>query len=272
MTTIAILTAAGSGTRLGRDIPKALVEIDGVPLVTHAARRLAASGVVDSIVVTCPPGLASVVADVVARDALVGVPVRVVDGGATRQASVAAGLALAGPDDDVVLVHDAARPFASAALVRRVVSAVRDGHRAVVPGVPVVDTIKTVTDADLPPAPAPSGTGAMGAVVAEPVISTPQRAQLRAVQTPQGFDRALLERAHDAAAHRAVDAPATDDAGLVEALGERVVVVAGEDAALKVTTERDLVLATLYARQAEKDPGDGARPVGGAHARSGADR
>ncbi|WP_036964122.1 IspD/TarI family cytidylyltransferase, partial [Promicromonospora kroppenstedtii] len=128
MTTLAILTAAGSGTRLGRDLPKALVELDGFPLVLHAARRLAASGVVDSLVVTAPDGLTDVMTDLLANDPHVQVPVQVTDGGPTRQASVGAGLALARADDDVVLVHDAARPLVPADLVRRVVGAVRSGH------------------------------------------------------------------------------------------------------------------------------------------------
>ncbi|MGW8567797.1 2-C-methyl-D-erythritol 4-phosphate cytidylyltransferase [Isoptericola sp. NPDC055881] len=237
MTTLAILTAAGSGTRLGRDLPKALVTLGGFPLVVHAARRLASSGVVDSLVVTCPAGLDAAVRDVVAQDPHVALPVRVVEGGATRQASVAAGLALAGPDDDVVLVHDAARPLAPPQLVRRVVEAVRAGHRAVVPGLPVTDTVKRVA----------AGPPADGGLAVERVLETPDRALLRAVQTPQGFDRALLVRAHAAGAARAgaEGLAATDDAGLVEALGEPVHVVAGDAAALKITTERDLLVATL---------------------------
>ncbi|QAY69171.1 IspD/TarI family cytidylyltransferase [Xylanimonas protaetiae] len=249
MTTVAILTAAGSGTRLGRDLPKAFVEVAGVPMVVHAARRLAASAVVDAVVVTAPHRLVTQMADVVSGDPQVTVPVRVVAGGSTRQESVAAGLAAADAAD-VVLVHDAARPFASADLVRRVVAAVRDGHGAVVPGLPVVDTVKAVSAAShdfrTPPRPAATPSGAP--ITVEPVTSTPDRALLRAVQTPQGFDRALLERAHAAAAGRAADAHATDDAGLVEALGEQVVVVPGEESALKITTERDLYLAALYAR------------------------
>ncbi|MEU2200897.1 2-C-methyl-D-erythritol 4-phosphate cytidylyltransferase [Isoptericola sp. NPDC019482] len=238
MTTLAILTAAGSGTRLGRDLPKALVALGGFPLVVHAARRLAASGVVDSLVVTCPAGLDAAVRDVVAQDPHVDVPVRVVEGGSTRQASVAAGLALAGPEDDVVLVHDAARPLAPPRLVRRVVEAVRGGHGAVVPGLPVADTVKRV-------APASSAGGV------ERVVETPDRAVLRAVQTPQGFDRALLERAHARGASRATaeGLAATDDAGLVEALGEAAYVVAGEESALKITTERDLQVATLLLQE-----------------------
>jgi 2-C-methyl-D-erythritol 4-phosphate cytidylyltransferase len=251
MTTMAILTAAGSGTRLGRSVPKALVEVGGLPMVAHAARRLAASGVVDSLVVTAPPGLVTAVSDLLAGDQHVTVPVRVVAGGDTRQASVGAGLALAAADDDVVLVHDAARPFASPALVRRVVAAVQAGHAAVVPGVAVVDTIKTVSPAlilnDV------AGQRPAGGVV-EPVTATPDRAALRAVQTPQGFDRGLLVRAHAAGAARsAAGHPvATDDAGLDEALGEPVVVVPGEDAALKITTERDLHLAALYLDASEE--------------------
>lgn len=240
MTTVAILTAAGSGTRLGRDLPKAFVEVAGVPMVVHAARRLAASGVVDTIVVTAPHRLVGQMTDVVAGDAQVTVPVRVVAGGSTRQESVAAGLAAADADADVVLVHDAARPFASADLVRRVVAVVRDGHGAVVPGLPVVDTVKAVSAA-LHDSRTPTA-------AVEPVTSTPDRSVLRAVQTPQGFDRAVLERAHAAGAARDFGAHATDDAGLVEALGEQVVVVPGEESALKITTERDLYLAGLYAR------------------------
>ncbi|MFI2103024.1 2-C-methyl-D-erythritol 4-phosphate cytidylyltransferase [Isoptericola sp. NPDC019693] len=241
MTTLAILTAAGSGTRLGRDLPKALVALAGFPLVVHAARRLAASGVVDSLVVTCPAGLDVAVRDVVAQDPHVDVPVRVVEGGATRQASVAAGLALAAPGDDVVLVHDAARPLAPPLLVRRVVEAVRAGHGAVVPGLPVTDTVKRVV-----PVPAAGGLGV------ERVVETPDRAELRAVQTPQGFDRALLERAHaqGAARARAEGRAATDDAGLVEALGEAAYVVPGEEAAMKITTERDLQVAALLLGEA----------------------
>ena len=180
MTTLAILTAAGSGSRLGRDLPKALVELDGFPLVLHAARRLAASGVVDSIVVTAPDGLVGVMADLIAGDPHVGIPVRVTDGGPTRQASVAAGLALARPEDDVVLVHDAARPLVPSALVQRVVSAVRSGHGAVVPGLPVTDTVKQVR---------PDGD-------AELVTGTPDRSAGRA-DTPGVRPRPARARAPD---------------------------------------------------------------------------
>jgi 2-C-methyl-D-erythritol 4-phosphate cytidylyltransferase len=235
--TAVVLTAAGSGTRLGPSGPKALVELAGVPLVLHAARRLGASGVVASLVVTVPPGRAAGFRALLAGPVRpgIGIPVAVVEGGPSRQASVAAGLAALPDDVDVVLVHDAARALASPALIRAVERAVRAGHRAVVPGLPVADTIKQV------------GAPVAGAA---PVVATVPRATMRAVQTPQGFDRALLDAAHAAGAARAADeaTAATDDASLVEALGEQVWVVEGEESAMKITTTRDLAVAELLAR------------------------
>ncbi|NNU27511.1 2-C-methyl-D-erythritol 4-phosphate cytidylyltransferase [Isoptericola sp. JC619] len=240
MTTLAILTAAGSGTRLGREIPKAFVPVGGVPMIALAARGLADSGAVDAVVVTSPPGRA---ADMVAALGALPIPVEVVDGGSTRQASVAAGLRRADASTDVVLVHDAARPLAPPALVARVVAAVRSGHPAVVPGLPVTDTIKRVA----PDAGAPAPPGDDTTPVVERVVDTLDRTVLRAVQTPQGFDRELLQRAHAEGAARAAaeHLAATDDAGLVEALGVPVHLVRGDSAALKITTPYDLAVAEL---------------------------
>ncbi|WP_426595860.1 2-C-methyl-D-erythritol 4-phosphate cytidylyltransferase [Cellulomonas sp. McL0617] len=258
MNIAAVLTAAGSGSRLGHSLPKALVPLGGRSLVVHAARNLLAARVtgdqhVRLLVVTAPPEHVAALADELATEFVTelagpGVDVRVVAGGATRQASVAAGLAAlgvpappnpvagaehgAGYDDiAVVLVHDAARPLAPPSLIGRVIDAVLDGHPAVVPGLPVTDTIKRV----LPGGPV------------EPVLATVPRADLRAVQTPQGFALELLQRAHatfasDADLERTA---ASDDAGLVERLGERVWVVAGDERAAKITTPRDLAVATL---------------------------
>lgn len=145
--------------------------------------------------------------------------ITVVAGGAERTHSVAAGLAALRPEVEVVLVHDAARCLAPAALFDRLVAAVRAGHDAVVPGLPVTDTIKQV-DAD-------------GRVVA-----TPERSSLRAIQTPQAFRRTVLARAHDSGAE------ATDDAALVELLGVAVCVVDGDDLAFKITTSADLERAS----------------------------
>lgn len=144
--------------------------------------------------------------------------VDVVTGGAERTHSVAAGLAALRPSDGIVLVHDAARALAPSVLFSRLVQEVRAGHPAVVPGLVVTDTIKQV-DVD-------------GVVVA-----TPDRAFLRAVQTPQAFLREVLERAHESGRE------ATDDAALVEAAGGQVRVVAGDRLAFKITTPDDLAVA-----------------------------
>lgn len=247
---VAVLTAAGSGTRLGGNGPKALVELGGVPLVLHAARSLAAAGV-DAVVVTSPAGYVDRL-----RGLLDGLGPRclVVDGGPSRQASVAAALAACPQDDDgLVLVHDAARPLASPALVGRVLAALRAGHDAVVPGLPVADTVKEV----LPGGGRGTGDGT-SPVDAERVRGTVDRTVLRAVQTPQGFRRHVLDRAHRDGADRAADesTAASDDAALVEAIGVAVWVVPGEDEAMKVTTAGDLGVAEmlLAARDGEAGP------------------
>ncbi|MDR0482659.1 MAG: 2-C-methyl-D-erythritol 4-phosphate cytidylyltransferase [Cellulomonadaceae bacterium] len=231
MSVHAIVTAAGSGTRLGRDVPKALVELDGVPLVVRAVEAMTASGVVDTVVVTAPAEHLDQFHAVLLR---VGAAlVTVVPGGATRQESVALGLAAltCGNPQDIILVHDAARPLISTELIQRVVAAVEAGHDAVIPGLTVTDTIKSVDSRSA-------------------VVETVDRTALRAIQTPQAFRRELLERAHAVGADvptspAAPATPATDDAGLVEALGEPVTVVEGEARAMKVTTEEDLRIAEV---------------------------
>lgn len=210
-----VVVAAGSGTRLGADRPKAFVHLAGATLLEHAVRGALAPGP-DELVVVVP---AALVAE--ARDIVTGLPeglsctVSVVAGGAERTDSVAAGLAALTPAVELVLVHDAARCLAPVGVFERVLAALAVGAKGVVPGVPVVDTIKVVDE---------------GGVVTD----TPDRSSLRAVQTPQGFDRAALTAAH------ASGVAATDDAALVEALGHPVVVVDGDPLALKITTAEDL--------------------------------
>lgn len=249
----AILTAAGSGSRLGSTLPKALVPLAGTPLLVHAARRLLASGEVDVLVVTAP---AAHVDDV--RAALGGLAapdgtpasVTVVPGGASRQASVAAGLAALPPGDGTVLVHDAARALAPADAIARVARAVAAGHVAVTPLVPVVDSLQAVTDGAFAGGALPeAGVPALGAV---------PRTGLGIVQTPQGFDRATLDAAHAAAVAAGVDGSdetvaATDDATLVERAGHRVHAVAGDELALKITTRRDLALAQVLLAEQRAD-------------------
>ena len=226
--TCAILTAAGSGTRLGSTLPKAFVPLDGVPLVVHAARRLAASGVVDHIVVTAPASHLAPMRDLLAQWS---VAADVVAGGGSRQASVACGIEAAPPEASVILVHDAARALAPAELIERIVAAVRAGRDGVIPTLAVTDTIKVVGQIDA------SGTAR--------VEATPQRSHLRIVQTPQGFSARVLREVHAGAAERGADeaTAATDDAALLEAAGHEVWTVPGDEQALKITTPNDLVTA-----------------------------
>ncbi|MEW2375952.1 2-C-methyl-D-erythritol 4-phosphate cytidylyltransferase [Micromonospora sp. DT178] len=210
-----LVPAAGAGVRLGPGRPKALRLLGGEPLLVHAVRRLAAAPSVHTIVVAAPAAEVAAVRDLLAPVA----PVTVVPGGAERQASVAAALAAVPAGPEIVLVHDAARALTPPDLVESVAAAVRAGHDAVIPVLPVVDTIKEV-GAD------------------EVVLGTVDRSALRAVQTPQGFRRAVLTAAHAAAGD-----PLTDDAGLVEKQGVPVSCVPGSEYALKVTRPFDLALA-----------------------------
>lgn len=216
----AILVAAGSGERLGADVPKALVEVAGRPLVAHAARRLLEAGATHLVVVG-PADQLDAVAEVL-PDVPDGATVDVVAGGATRAGSVRAGLEVLPDDDVVVAVHDAARAFAPADLIRRTVGAVVADVVAAAPALPVGDTLKRV-DGDT-------------------VTGTIDRDTVVGVQTPQVFRMPVLRRAH-------ADAPeATDDLALVERLVAdghatgRVVVVPGAAAAAKVTWPHDLAL------------------------------
>lgn len=223
---VALVVAAGSGSRLGGEVPKALREVDGRPLVTHSLVGLAAGGV-DRVVLVIADGLDDAFANVVETSPL---PVTCVTGGAERQDSVLAGLAAisAAPDLSAarfVLVHDAARALVPGAVVARVIAALEAGAVAVVPVLPVVDTIREVT--------------ATGTV-------TIDRSVLRVVQTPQGFARDTLVRAHRMVAERGLQV--TDDAAAVEALGLPVTLVPGDREAMKVTEPLDLLFAEAIVR------------------------
>lgn len=227
MSTAVCIPAAGRGERLGTGAPKALRLLAGEPLLVHAVRGVLAAGDVPLVVVAAPPGTEEVVrralADLVAA---ASARLEVVTGGATRPASVAAMLDVLQAEVDVVLVHDAARPLTPPWLVDAVVAAVRGGWDAVVPGLPLADTVKLVD-------------------VQGVVVGTPARAGLRAVQTPQGFRREVLDRAYADLGRRDLEASTavTDDAGLVELIGTVVHVVPGAPEAFKVTTPLDLVIA-----------------------------
>ena len=207
----AIIAAAGSGVRFGADIPKALIKLGDRTLLEHAVAAI--SPTVDEVIVTAPPS------HIEQFKALLGDAITVVAGGATRSESVRAGLAVVSSDVKYLLIHDAARALASTDLANRILTSLKNGAVAVIPGIPQVDTTKSVDSEGY-------------------VTSTIDRAQLRNIQTPQGFELSVLRSAH------ATNSEGTDDAALVESNGNKVLVIAGEERALKITTPADL--ATAY--------------------------
>lgn len=212
-----VVVAAGSGQRLGAGRPKALAELAGRPLLAWCLDGVRAAGL-GPVVVVGPPDALEETRHVLDPAAGAGAPL-LVPGGRTRQQSVDAGLAALPAGVDQVLVHDAARCLTPAAVFGRVIAALDRGATAVVPALPVVDTLRARA----------------GGVV--------DRSALVAVQTPQGFTRDVLRRAHALG-----DPDATDDALLAERLGERVVIVDGAAEALKVTTPFDLLIADAVLR------------------------
>lgn len=204
-------------------MPKALVPLHGRPLLGWALDAFTSHPDIDSVVVVAPADA------VTAVQTHVGELARVVAGGTSRQRSVHLGLAALGPDVELVLVHDAARPLVDPSVVAAVVTTLRHGAQAVIPVLAVADTVKQVDS---------SGQ----------VIATLDRTGLRAVQTPQGFSRAVLLAAHQAAEQRSLT-EVTDDAGLLEALGVTVRTVAGAQTSFKVTTPYDLRLAHAIAAE-----------------------
>jgi 2-C-methyl-D-erythritol 4-phosphate cytidylyltransferase len=216
---VGIVAAAGSGSRLGAELPKALVPLAGRPLVGWAVEALLTGGVAE-VVVAVPTGHRAAFAAALPERVLL------VDGGSTRTASVRAALAAVPPGATAVLVHDAARPLTPPAVVARVLAALADGAPAVVPVLPVVDTTVAVGDDGL-------------------VRETLPRSELRRVQTPQGFARDLLADAYARLPH---GAELTDDAAVVRAAGVPVTTVPGDERSAKVTVAHDLALAELQVR------------------------
>lgn len=215
-----VIVAAGQGTRLGGAVPKQYLPLGGVPLLLRALRPFTTHPDVAHTVVVLPAADAAAPPAWLAE--VLGGALSVVPGGAERADSVAAGLAALPSGCTVVLVHDAARPFADHAIISAVAAVARRGEGAV-PALPVGDTLKEAAPDD------PSR-----------VVRTVPRAGLFRAQTPQGFPRALLERAHAAAGP---EAGATDDARLVELAGGVVRLVPGSARNLKITTEDDLRIA-----------------------------
>lgn len=222
--TWAIVAAGGEGTRLGADRPKAFVGFRGRVLLASAVELLESVDEVDAIVLAVPAGWEEP-ATLLADELTAGKVHSAVAGGPTRAQSVAAALAEVPATCRVVLVHDAARPLASALLVRRVLHGLGGGADGVVPAVPLADTVKRVS----------------GGRVEETV----DRSLLRAVQTPQAFMADRLRAAFESAGERIRDA--TDCASLLEAAGMTVATVEGERTNLKITDAADLRLAEALA-------------------------
>src|SRR6266536_3394264 len=224
MSVVALVPAAGRGERLGFGVPKALVPVGGEPLLVHAVRGLRSVGRIDRVVVAAPLSHLDLMVAALTRSA---VEAQVVPGGSSRTESVRLALHAAGPDATVVLVHDAARAFTPVEVIAGVVERVLSGASAVVPVLPVADTVKRVDAAGL-------------------VVATPDRANLRIVQTPQGFPAEVLRRAYAAFPEDST----TDDAGLVERLGIPVTTIPGHPHALKITTPFDLAIAeAIFAKR-----------------------
>jgi 2-C-methyl-D-erythritol 4-phosphate cytidylyltransferase/2-C-methyl-D-erythritol 2,4-cyclodiphosphate synthase len=192
--------------------------MNGVPMVARAVRP--AAGLVDEVVIAAPIGKEEVV-----RESLTDLEVVVVTGGPTRQASVRAALEVVSPECGIVVVHDAARPFATKELFATVIGAVVRGSDAAIPVIEIADTVKRVRAGE--------------------VVGTENRAELGLAQTPQAFRADVLREAHERAAEAGLDL--TDDAALVEWAGYRVVAVPGEPGNFKITTTADLDRAGIHA-------------------------
>lgn len=211
MSVSAIIAAAGSGERFGADYPKALIQLGSCTLLEHAIASLAP--VTDQIIISAPAGFEKQISE------LVGDEITVVTGGATRAESVRNALVYV--TSEYVLVHDAARALASTTLVQRIIDQLMAGEKAVIPGLAQIDTVKTIHADGF-------------------VASTPDRRNLRTIQTPQGFLTSLLQEAHE------TKLDATDDSAMVEARGIKVKVIEGEERAMKITTPTDLVKALSF--------------------------
>ena len=215
---VAIVVAAGSGVRLGREIPKAAIEIAGVPMVTRAVQAMLSGGA-DRAVVVAPEAWVEKFAYFFSAYTD---RVKVIPGGLIRQDSVRLGLAHVG-NASIVLVHDAARPLVPPFVTDRVIEAVRDGAPAVIPVVPQVDSLRRIRR---------SWTVAV------------DRSTFLRVQTPQGFSADVLRAAHE----NAGDKEFTDDATMCEAIDVPVMTVPGDGLGFKITDPMDLVLAEVIAR------------------------
>jgi 2-C-methyl-D-erythritol 4-phosphate cytidylyltransferase len=225
MSVVAIIPAAGTGLRMGGATPKQFLSLDGVPIFVHTLRKFAASESIDEILLGVRPEEMDRASKEIGAEHFAK-SVRLVAGGPSRQETVARCLDQASPDTEVVVVHDAVRPFIELALISRVVDAARkDG--AVILGIPSVDTVKKVERLT--------------------ILGTIPRERIVLAQTPQAFRYGILRQAFDRAL--AEGYCATDESSLVEHDGQNVSVLMGSDRNIKITKPSDLPLARLYIAQ-----------------------
>ncbi|MGA8145232.1 MAG: 2-C-methyl-D-erythritol 4-phosphate cytidylyltransferase [Candidatus Acidiferrales bacterium] len=228
----AIVPAAGLGTRMGAETPKQFLELDGMPLILFTLRRLAACAAITEFFISTRADDIVSLQDKVAKSEL-GRPARVVHGGDTRQQSVANALAQVDPETEIVLVHDAVRPFVTPEQIDRVIAEARKRGAAIL-GIPAIDTVKEVKRASLPEDVAL-------------ITATIPRERIVLAQTPQAFRYALLRDAFRLAQRDGVTA--SDESALVERFGQEVFVVLGSERNLKITRPADMELAQFYLEQ-----------------------
>ena len=219
MSVAVILVAAGQGERLGAGKPKALVHVAGVTLLEHAITRALATQKLTQLVITATPGHLQEFVELARPHLPTGIKLSVIEGGETRQLSIALALAEVSVSTEVILVHDAARAFTPTEVFDRVVAEVEASGFGVIPVIAVHDTVKRAEGAE--------------------VLETIDRSDLRVAQTPQGFPSKLFREAY-----AAITKDHTDDASLIQSNGHRVLSVPGDRMAMKVTTKDDLILAS----------------------------
>lgn len=231
MSVLAIIPAAGVGVRMGSELPKQFLSLEGAPIFIHTLRKFSASSVIDTIHLGVRPEDMAQVGAHLASERF-SKPVRMVGGGASRQQTVQNALAEIPSGTEIVVVHDAVRPFVSLELIRQVVEAAQRSGAAIL-GIPSVDTVKQVER--------------------QTILGTLPRERIVLAQTPQAFRCSLLREAFARA--KADGFEATDESSLVERLGVAVTVLMGSDRNIKITKPSDLPLARLYlAEEREEQP------------------
>jgi len=225
MSVLAIIPAAGTGLRMGGATPKQFLSLEGIPIFVHTLRKFAASEAIDEIFLGVRPEDMDRASSEISTEHFAKA-VRLVAGGASRQETVARCLNQAPMDTEVVVVHDAVRPFIELTMIRQIVEAARQDGAAIL-GIPSVDTVKKVER--------------------QTILGTIPRERIVLAQTPQAFRYALLRQAFDRALGEGYYG--TDESSLVEHDGHEVKVLMGSDRNIKITKPSDLPLARLYIAQ-----------------------